>query len=254
MKFVVILPAMVEDIADRCIESIDKKWHKNLYIVDNSKEGFAHKYKNIASEHHPENIGIGRGWNVGLRKCVDEQLDYAVILSASVVFEDGMSDFVAMLENNHDPHGMETQHAWHMIAIGRKTVEKIGFFDENFYPGYYEDSDYIRRMELAGIHNPMSTTNRLPKVDIKAGYQGWALTIKRGLKVNMEACRDYFVEKWGYEPRYDSQRSRDLLYKYPFNNPSNAIHYFPERSIEELREKYNLVEEEPEEVEPGEDE
>lgn len=239
MKYLVIVPAMVPAIFENCFNSLDASVKNKLLVIDNSKDGFAWKY-DVDSEHHPENIGIPRAWNIGARKVLEQGLDYLVVMSSTMVFDRGMLDFVQYMESNTNPWGLETQHIWHLIALKRKMIERCGLFDENFYPGYYEDSDYIRRWELNGIHNPMSQTQKLPKVQVAAGLQGNATAIKSGLKVNMGASRQYFIDKWGYEPLYDSQESRDRLYLYPFNNPKNDITFWEERSIEELRKKYGL--------------
>lgn len=243
MRFLIIMPAMSEEVAAQCIDSIDPKYHKNLYIVDNSPEGFAHKY-NVNYEHHPENIGIARAWNIGAMKVMEQGYDYLVVMSATMRFEKGMTDLVAQMEANANPYGLETQHGWHLICFKAATFRKVGLFDENFYPAYYEDSDYIRRMELAGIHFPMSKTHRLPKVEIAAGFWGDAHAIKKaGLKVNMGAMTQYFKDKWGHDNSFESQEMRDNLFSYPFNNPANDLTYWPVHSIEELREKYGLNDE-----------
>lgn len=242
MKFLVIVPTMSEEVLDKCIESIDPKYHQSLYVVDNTPDGFAQKY-GVPFEHHPENIGISRSWNIGAHAVVENDWDYVVIMSGTIVFEKGMNDLVAQMEANANPYGLETQHGWHLICFKPKVFKQIGYFDENFYPAYYEDSDYIRRMELAGIHNPMSKTQRLPKVEIAAGYQGDAHAIKKaGLKVNMGAMTQYFKDKWGDDNHFDNQQQRDFLYNYPFNNPKHGLDYWPVHSIDELREKYELNE------------
>ncbi len=242
MNFLVIIPTMNEAVMDNCFATIDPKYHKNLYLVDNTEKGFAHKY-GVNYEHHPENLGIPRSWNIGAHKAVAGDYDYLVIMSATILFEKGMNDLVASMEANANPWGLETQHGWHMICFKPAIFERIGYFDENFYPAYYEDSDMIRRMELAGIHNPMSKTQRLPKVEVSAGFQGDAHALKKGgLKVNMGAMTQYFIDKWGHDNDFSSQEMRDNLFNYPFNNPANGIDYFPDNSIEVLREKYGLNE------------
>lgn len=226
---------------DNCIKTIDSKYRKNLLLIDNTPGGFASKYGDVRWQHFPENIGISRAWNIGAHEVVDKKLDYLVVMSATMLFEKGMRDLVAQMEANSNPYGLETQHIWHLICIKRRTIERIGYFDENFYPAYYEDSDYIRRMELAGIHVVMSRVQRLPKVEIAAGTQGDAHAMKKsGLKVNMMGCRQYFIDKWGYEPRYESQEVRDYMYVYPFNNPRNELDYWEPRTIEELKAKYGV--------------
>lgn len=230
---------MNEHIADNCIDSIDKKHLDKFLLIDNSKDGYAQKY-GTEYQHYPENIGISRAWNIGAKRVIEQELDYLVIMSATMVFEKGMNDLVAAMEANSSPYGLETQHIWHLICLKRKTLERVGLFDENFYPAYYEDSDYIRRMELTGIHNPMSRTQRLPKAQIAASHQGDAQALKNGLSVNLEACRQYFVYKWGLEPLYDNQQQRDDMFLYPYNNPRYSVDYWHKKSIAQLKEEYGL--------------
>jgi GT2 family glycosyltransferase len=239
MKFLIVLPVIVEEIAQKCLDTIDPKFYKNILVIDNTKDGIG-KRPGIQYEHHPENLGCSRSWNIGARKVVNGKLDYLIIISATILFEDGMRGFIEDLENNENRWGLETQHIWHLIALSRKMIERCGYFDENYYPAYFEDSDYIRRWELSGIHNPMSSTHRLPKVHAAATHQGDALSMKSGIKVNMEACRNYFIKKWGYEPRYDTQENRDKLYTAPFNDPKNDVGFWEGHSIEELKKAYNL--------------
>jgi GT2 family glycosyltransferase len=40
-----------------------------------------------------------------------------------------------------------------MFVLGEEAVKKIGLFDEcGFYPAYFEDDDYRRRAEKAGVN------------------------------------------------------------------------------------------------------
>ena len=56
----------------------------------------------------------------------------------------------------------------------------------------------------------------------------------------MKACSDYFIKKWGAEPRYDSQLDRDKLYKHPFNDITKDLKFYENHSIEELISLYKL--------------
>eukprot|EP00597_Dinobryon_sp_UTEXLB2267_P008438 CAMPEP_0170085274 /NCGR_PEP_ID=MMETSP0019_2-20121128/20198_1 /TAXON_ID=98059 /ORGANISM="Dinobryon sp., Strain UTEXLB2267" /LENGTH=236 /DNA_ID=CAMNT_0010301653 /DNA_START=401 /DNA_END=1111 /DNA_ORIENTATION=- len=38
---------------------------------------------------------------------------------------------------------------WSAVIFSRKLVQAIGYFDENFYPAYYEDDDYAIRIHLS---------------------------------------------------------------------------------------------------------
>lgn len=235
------MPAANGEMAKGCLDTIAPKFYKDIILVDNSPDGFAKNLKQIEVISPDSNIGVGRSWNIGAQRVLETQADYLVILSATMRFEDGMFDLEELLKANEYKYGMETQFGWHCIAIGRECLEKIGIFDTNFFPAYYEDNDYIRRMELADIHDPMGYSTRLPKNPIEAHTMGDAHALKSGVKVNMMACFNYFVEKWGRGPDYSSKENRDKMYKHPFNDERRDLKYFPERSIQQLKAKYNLL-------------
>jgi glycosyltransferase involved in cell wall biosynthesis len=242
MKFLIVLPVINELITDECIRHIDPKYYENIVLIDNSRDGFAQKYgAKLDYERFDDNIGVARSWNMAARDVIEGKMDYLIIMSASVLFQDGgMDKLVELLEENDNPWGMETQLGWHLICLSRQTLSRVGLFDENFYPAYFEESDYIRRMEILGIHNPMSSTKRLPKVSVPARSQGDALAVKSGTAVNFVALEEYFIKKWGGKPLYESEEYRHSLYKTPFNDPDNAIDYWAAPSIKELKRNYAI--------------
>jgi GT2 family glycosyltransferase len=209
-----------------------------MLIIDNSDGSFAKKY-GTQYMNFQENIGISRSWNIGVERVLEDKLDYLIILSATMVFDEGMNDFIELLEKNENPYGMTTNFNWHLIALSRKTFETVGDFDTNFYPAYYEDADYIRRMELAGIHNTVGQP-RLPKVEVACKSQGDAHGIKTtNIKVNMGAMTDYFISKWGKDAHY-TQDVRDGMYKHPYNNPKYPLDFYPKRTIDQLKRRYMI--------------
>lgn len=82
--------------------------------------------------------------------------------------------------------------------IKREVVNKVGYFDESYFPAYVEDCDYHLRMHKAGIkavcidlpfvHHGAST--------IKSADPGEAERIKRGAQRN----RERFRQKYGCLP------------------------------------------------------
>lgn len=39
---------------------------------------------------------------------------------------------------------------FHAFRLHTSFISKVGWFDENFYPAYFEDNDFVRRCQLAG--------------------------------------------------------------------------------------------------------
>lgn len=210
------------------------EWPRVL-LVDNSPTSAARELgledKGVRVEYHPENIGIARAWNLGLR----EGHDQTIVCSASVRLTGprGWSDYLDVVERHASRWGLHTAAmAWHLSAVGRATVDRIGCFDEGFYPAYYEDADYDRRRGLAGIAYQWPLHSEIVKLPAVSAGHGLAVR-EGGAAVNFRACCDRFIAKWGGDPNHGS-------YTHPWNDPANAPSYWPQESIETLRDRYNL--------------
>ena len=194
IKFVI--PVIIEEITDKCLSKYDLDW-KQLILVDNSKDGFCKKYLDKGAEirFHPENLGVAGSWNYGIRS----DADFLWIISSSLIFNKGFSELIEKTKEANE-YGLLTDEAWHCIGFTRKTFDKVGMFDEQFYPGYYEDNDFGYRLKLAGIHNHPDFPS-LPKVKIDVTCQGTATTLKSGLvKPRFDLLQEYYKRKWGGLP------------------------------------------------------
>ena len=87
-----------------------------------------------------------------------------------------------------------------------------GYFDENFWPCYYEDMDYGQRMILNNV-----TVKYFNELDITHSH-GTSIAIHDNSRLlshyehNAERIINYYTAKWGGLP-YTEQ------YKTPFNVP-----------------------------------
>jgi GT2 family glycosyltransferase len=90
-----------------------------------------------------------------------------------VVFRPGALEKLATARRDEITLTADAPH-WQAFALGDEAVTDLGLFDEcGFYPAYFEDNDYVRRAEFAGVnirkldidlHHDNSST-------IKSGYQ-----------------------------------------------------------------------------------
>jgi len=207
-----------------CLYSI--KNYENILLIDNSGSKECKEFERLGIEisYQDENIGVPRSWNIGLR----QGHDWTFVVSSSMYFPNG---FDPILQKLKDYSGLmfRTSHAWHCNAINKKLVDSIGYFDENFYPGYFEDCDWDHRCGIYGIDE----YGNIP-IDAICQADGGATT--DGCQVNINAVHDYFKDKWGGE------RTRDGWgeYRNPFNNPQLPLSYWETNSIETLKNRYGL--------------
>lgn len=155
----------------------------------------------IVVDNTTTNRGVAASWNVGWDAvCGPGGADWLVVVSESMRFGPaGGVDFAAAL--GHEDEWVDSTFGWHLVAFRRSTLKRTGRFDENFWPAYHEDSDYLIRLDRAGYASPRE--NRLPHrwVETDAATTGYEHTIRAGLvEVNLAAGRAYFEKKWGTPP------------------------------------------------------
>lgn len=235
MKLLAVLPVVYEDSADRCINSIldtnrsSGLRPEELLVVDNSRAGFvSQRYPNVRAHRDPNghNLGVARSWNVGVREVMEGDLDWLVIISTSVEFGPLLHTTWREQMQRHQRRWMieAMGHSWHLIAIHRDVFERVGLFDENFYPAYEEQIDFGHRQEILDIQRDYAS------VWVNAMSWGSANHIHE-IDCPNPPLVEYYVEKWGGikgEEKWDK----------PFNG--KPLDYWPERTIPELATKYGL--------------
>ena len=93
------------------------------------------------------------------------------------------------------------------FLIKKDYFEKVGFFDENFVPAWFEDNDSHRRAKLLGYREIV--TNLAPMVHI-----GGVATSKMD-NPDSSVSRQYYIRKWGGIPHPESE-----VFSHPYNDQS----------------------------------
>lgn len=198
----VVLPVIIPETADVCVASILRADSSmgiapaDVLIVDNSRDGFAAKYAADGFQVHRDpdghNLGVAGAWNVGARAMLDEGRDYLVLLSASVEFGPRLHcTWLWQMEQFWGAKVIEADgHSWHLIALHRSCFERIGLFDANFYPAYFEQIDWCYRLRMIGWE--------------QGWVRVWVNALSRGVAAHnhLVACPAapllaYYAAKWG---------------------------------------------------------
>lgn len=202
----ICLPVIHQPTSDDCIAGMVKLWDQTL-VIDNSPDGFAARYP-CEVVARPQNAGVAASWNIGRRRTLERGDPYLVILSAATHFRDEGASLLEILDDNTDWRGFQTQEGWHCIALSSKLLAEIGTFDENFWPAYFEDTDYLWRMQLSGHWHPTQTP--MPQRHIEAGrVQDAHGMLLAGVVAHFGALSHYYVRKWGGGP---GEETNDLAF------------------------------------------
>jgi GT2 family glycosyltransferase len=152
---VLIVPVLARhDLLTRMIKSINYPV-KDLLIIDNDRNSnyeipWNQWVSKISYLKMPSNFGVGGSWNLGI-KCFPNA-DFWLISNFDVEWA---GDSLQMFYEKSSPDKLLLSGGspeWCAFSVGWKVIDKVGLFDESFYPAYFEDDDFERRCVSAGIN------------------------------------------------------------------------------------------------------
>lgn len=188
----IVLPAMAPGWAAGSICSIGPG--ADVLVIDNGPEPLAPDLAEgvYRYERPGRNLGVAASWNRGVELVLEQQRPWLIVLSEAVVFTDGGRAFLDQLDQAGD--ALCERHGWHLAAVRRHVFERVGRFDENLWPAYYEESDLIRRMACAGFGIDHCVVEGITD-------RGTAHCLELGVvDVEMGPLTAYYVAKWGGPP------------------------------------------------------
>ncbi len=141
------------DLADRLIASIDYPV-ENLVIVDNSGLCEWNPVKpewvvNMWVIRVPYGLGLVGAWNLIVKST--PYAPYWLLINDDAWFEPGAMKEIADNTDSEAINFLSVNTKWSAIVLGEKVVAEVGLYDERFYPLYFDDNDYERRIDHAGI-------------------------------------------------------------------------------------------------------
>lgn len=141
------------DLAQRLLDSIDYPV-EHLVIVDNSGKREFNPVKpdlveNLWLIQVPYGLGYGGGLNLIVK--TTPFAPYWVLVNDDSVFAPGALQKIAEKVDTDAINFLSIMPKWSGFVLGEGAVLKAGLFDERFHPIYFEDNDYERRLQAAGV-------------------------------------------------------------------------------------------------------
>lgn len=223
VKCVGVIPYIHQPYFDACIGTL-KLPSEDIVAIDNTKR----------------NLGVAESWNRGIDYVSRIGADWLIIISAAMRFgEPGGLDMIEQLEKHpeanivrfaekhipeqqfdrgNNPSWNDGVFYWHCTAISKKLIDEVGYFDPNFYPIYFEDTDYDLRIAKAGFKE----SDIIVPIDAKSVSVGHASKLA-GVDSPSAPLVAYFATKWGRHPGAPQLGSYDT----PFNALANSLKFFP---------------------------
>lgn len=234
------------ELMRKMLESFDYDVEK-LFIVDNGgivrAPDVAHfRANNIHIADPGFNMGVAGSWNFIMRANINAPW-WLIGCNDMSISPGSVARLVEDMEaHTGKPHmskivmGNEASWGNHfgLFALNPEAIDMVGWFDENIYPIYFEDNDYMERTKRAEKHG--FTTTLVPSDTRHEGNASW-----KGDSNNSIGNQ----RTWGINgPYYDSKwSSADYEYEYPFDIGEEAglvrdmdgLRYFPQPTVERIR-------------------
>lgn len=157
-----------------------------ILLVDNGGK-YDRDHADVEVIYQGPNLGVAASWNRLLRAGA------WIISNDDVTFRrDTFAELAGALERGDL---FVSGNGWALFGQRPELVDRVGYYDERFFPAYYEDTDYYVRLVEAGI----SIRDDVLSEPIHHVQWGSAESVE---KVNAICRKSYevFVDKWGSPP------------------------------------------------------
>lgn len=113
-------------------------------VIQNAKSPFV---SNLAVHDFSENVGVAGAWNFGVM--ARPECTYSLLVNSDVSFANQTLRKIAFAMNDRqfDCKIVTFGIGWSAFAMPKKTFHTLGPFDENLWPAYSEDCDYVKRLK-----------------------------------------------------------------------------------------------------------
>lgn len=256
-KIVIINNGNDKSVSNAIVE-LQERYPDNLDVIEPIDTEGEFNPKDDRSKR--VNWGCSKSWNYVLKNYLmaNKDCNYAFFAANDVAFQDdNLERIIDWMEKDKEEHLGNlgtinyTNVGYGFFFVNKTHIERCGYFDENFYPAYYEDMDYNYRMRLIdeqcrhGIRTENVSMRNIPDVEMIHGnpesevnpdviidYESCTIHSEK----EMKACNDitfwinlrYYITKWG------GDRNKEC-WKTPYGEPSNDLDYweiFPEHRNE----------------------
>ncbi len=215
-------------------------------------------YTQLQNRHQ---VSLSKAWNNGIREAIADGCEYLIVSNDDVLFApftidemvkqassvlasykvDGSTKEPVLFapldvaETFDDPleiiwskksteFKFREQELFSCFMITPRTIELIGWFDENFDPAWFEDNCYHRRINILGYD--------VLKFNIPYIHRGSSSTKKLTRVLNSRKSQEYYTAKWGSCNRsieLDGEQFKDHPYNRADLTPRDWIPNYMEK-------------------------
>jgi len=220
------------DLLEKNISSLKNKG--DIMIINNSINNQSNYdalrfLSNIAIVDQTMNIGVSASWNLILKYAIKYKYKHVLITSTDVEHKEGNIELA--LEDFERSKDCFLGHIedYNSFYIDPKIVDIVGWFDENYYPAYCEDTDYTYRIYLAGLYKKPLIVGENPPIHLRSQTVLSDKSLFPKFQYTYDYNKIYFKKKWGvwdFNMIESCGNSLHLLFKEKIKDFGAYIHPF----------------------------
>jgi len=241
-ELAIIIPVLnCLEYTKKLLPTIESKIPYKVIFIDNASTDGTKEFLDLLSKdprycvfHFKENKGCSASWNFGIKRAIrDYGSKYFLILNNDILLNPiaidllistisrknvvlaSATDVSSTISRPNEVRGLlppvktaiSEAPEFSCFLLSLKAIEKVGYFDEKFFPAYFEDNDYHYRIRLAGL--------KAVKTNQALYFHFGSRTIKDNQEIHRQsdlgyvANREYYRNKWGGSPGHE-------LFKTPY--------------------------------------
>jgi len=200
MKLIIGIPTI--NRADLLNEALAKYFEDfkdtEIVICDNGNQEIITREENFVIYRPQNNLGVSASWNMIMDYAEKVKGSHVLMLNDDIYLGKSEAEINVVLRL-WNPSFLCTELNWCSFILSIETFKKIGKFDEGFFPAYFEDNDYYRRMVL-------SKTNIVFSSVLNPILYRNSMSIQKDPQLNksFEENRQYYISKWGGNPNQET--------------------------------------------------
>jgi len=183
--------------ADLLNESLEKYVadfpDKQFIIVDNAHQDIF-EHRNVTLVRKGKNLGVAASWNLLATMAFHRGYNGILLVNDDVYWGQKQAAVDDFMGRQSELEFVAPHVGWCNFLLSQKVFNRVGPFDENFYPAYYEDNDYRYRLKLLDVPYVQS---KFLDVEIFRGSQTIA---KDPELIKWSNCESIYIRKWGGLP------------------------------------------------------
>ena len=207
MKLIIGIPTL--NRADLLNEALEKYFEDfqdtEIFIVDNGNQSIITREEKFAIYRPAENLGVAKSWNMIMDYADKVDATHVLMLNDDIYLGRTEHEIKMVMRNNQNADFINSFQNWCSYILTVDMWKKVGKFDEEFFPAYFEDNSFDYKMTLANVKK--TWTSFLDPIVYRN-----SMTIAKDPALNNRFAqnRAMYIDMWGGLPTEE-------VYKTKFN-------------------------------------